>query len=267
MKTSDYKNSNKLDQSTWEDKYWSERKVNIMLKPGLFSSYDIYLCDSIIQKYIPKFSNRLARICEIGSGDGKLLKKIASMLGCQPLGVDYFKEAAIESANNGVRTIVADAFDKTFLKKYKNYFDVVFSYGFVEHIIPPKKAIKIHYEILKPGGYVIIQIPRLKGFNLIKAKIFRPEIIPFHNLNIMESNLLNEICQSNQIERLFCNNYGTFKFRFPMEKKNTRWYLLKAICYLEYIANPILRILFNGKGFETSFFSPAVMFIGRKKRN
>ncbi len=261
------KKSDGLKQSAWKNYYWSERKIRFMPRIGFFTSYDIYLCDSIISKYIPRFVNKKAKICEIGSGDGKLLKKISSMLGCQPLGVDYFKEAARESDKNGIKTIVADAFDRTFLKKYKNYFDVVFSYGFVEHIFPPEKAIKIHYEILKPGGYVIIQIPRLKGFNLLKAKLFRPEVIPFHNLNIMESDLLEEVCQSVEIEKLFCKNYGTFKFRFPMEKKNTRWYLLKAICCLEYIANPIFRLLFKDKGFETSFFSPAIMFIGRKKRS
>lgn len=259
--------SNKYKKSTWEDWYSGERKIHIKPKGGFFTSYDIYLCDSLIQRYIPRFSHRNAKICEIGSGDGKLLKKFASMFGCQPLGVEYSKEAAKEAAKNGVKTIVTDVFNKTFLKKYKNYFDVVFSYGFIEHIIPPEKAVKIHYDILKPGGYVVIQIPRFRGFNLLKIKFLRPDFIPLHNLNIMNEDVLEVVCQSPNIEKLFCKNYGTFKFRFPMEKKSIKYYLLRTICYLEYIINPVLRILFSDKGFETYSFSPAVMFIGRKKTN
>lgn len=257
--------SNKYKKSIWEDYYSVERKIHIKPKAGLFTSYDVYLCDSLIQKYVPRFSDRGAKICEIGSGDGKLLKKFASMLGCKPFGVEYSREAAKEAAKNGVKTIVKDVFDKEFLKKYKNYFDVVFSYGFVEHILPPERAVKIHCQLLKPGGYVIIQIPRFRGFNLLKARILRPDLIPLHNLKIMNEDSLEEACESDDIEKLFCKNYGTIKFRFPMEKKNMRYYLLKTVCYLEYIINPALRILFTDKGFETYLFSPAVMFIGRKK--
>lgn len=259
--------SNKYKQSWWEKWYSGERKIHIKPKGGFFTSYDIYLCDSIIQRYVPRFSNKNAKICEIGSGDGRLLKKFALMLGCKPIGVEYSLGAAKTAAKAGIKTIITDAFDKKFLKKYKNYFDVVFSYGFIEHILPPKKAVKIHYDILKPGGYVIIQIPRFKGFNLLKTKFLRPDFIPSHNLAIMEEEKLAAVSQSPNIEKLICKNYGTFKFRFPMEHKGIKYYLLKAACYLEYITNPLFRILFRDKGFETKFFSPAIIFIGRKKNN
>jgi SAM-dependent methyltransferase len=218
----------------------------------------------LISKYVPKFKNTEAKICEIGSGDGQLLKKFAQFLGCQPFGVEYSKEAAKQAKKNGVETIVTDAFDKNFLKKYQNYFDVVFSYGFIEHITPPERAVQIHLQLLKPGGYVIIQIPRFRGFNMLKLKILRPDFISLHNIEIMDEGMLEKICKSSQVKKLFCKNYGTFKLRFPMEKKNMKFYLLQIICLNEYLLNPLFRIIFKDRGFETYFFSPAVMFIGRK---
>lgn len=256
--------TNKYKRSIWDAYYSGEDKIHIKPKNGFFISYDVYLCDSLVQRYMPRFQNANAKICEIGSGDGKLLKKFSLMLGCKPYGVEYSKEAA-KWAIKDVKTIITDAFDESFLKKYKNYFDIVFSYGFIEHIMPSQKAAKIHFRLLKPGGYVIIQIPRFKGFNLLKAKLLRPELIPLHNLNIMNEDVLREVCQSPDIKELYCKNYGTFKLRFPMDKKNLRFYLLKTVCYLEYIINPLLRILFGDRGFETNLFSPAVIFIGRKK--
>lgn len=256
---------NKYIKSIWDGYYTGEGKIHIKPKNGFFISYDIFLCDSLVEKYIPKFSSSDAKICEIGSGDGKLLKKFSLMLRCKPYGVEYSRKAAKGASKIGVKTIFKDAFDENFLKKYKNYFDVVFSYGFIEHIMPPEKAAEIHYEILKPGGYVIIQIPRFKEFNLLKVKLLRPDLIPLHNLDIMNEDKLEAVCRSHDIETLFCGNYGTFKFRFPMDKKNIRYYLLKMVCYLGYIIDPLLRILFEKRGFETNLFSPAVMFIGRKK--
>jgi len=259
------KNLHKTDY--WNNYYSSEELIHVKLKAGLFTSYDIFLCDNILQKYIPKYRGKLKnqpKICEIGSGDGKLLKKLATMCGAKPYGIEYSKSAAEISKKNGITTIVSDAFDKNIIKKYKNKFDIVFSYGFVEHIIPPEKAIKLHLELTKPGGYFVVQIPRFKGFNFWRIKFFRPDLIPGHNLTIMNEDKLEKICKINGVQKIFCSNYGTYKLRIPMDKKNYKYYLLKFLCNIEYLLNPLSRLLFGNNGYETKFFSPAVIFIGRK---
>ncbi len=258
------KNLHKLKD--WEDYY--TKHAPLQVKSGFFNSYDIFLCDSLIAKHIPKFKGIKEKplICEIGSGDGKLLKKFALMLNREPLGIEYSKKAAKVAEKNGVKTIVADAFDKKFTTKFKNRFDVVFSYGFVEHIIPPEKAIDLHLELVKPGGYFIVQIPRFKGFNFLRLKLFRPDLIKNHNLEIMDEEVLGKLCKNPNVKKIYCGNYGTLKLRLPMENKDYKYYLLKLICSLDYILNPTLRMLFGTKGFETRLFSPSVMFIGQKKK-
>lgn len=256
-------------QQDWENYYSDNIPLQIKLKAGIFTSYDIFLCDSLINKYLPKHKSSKKTqpiICEIGSGDGKLLKKVAEIIGYKPYGIEYSKEAAKISKTNGVDVFVGDAFDKNVLNKFKNHFDVIFSYGFVEHIIPPEKAIKLHLDLIKPGGYFIVQIPRFKGFNLLRLKFFRPDLIKNHNLDIMNEDILEKLCKLPNVKKIYCGNYGTFKLRLPMDKKNFKYYLLKNICSLDYILNPLFRLIFKDKGFETSFFSPSVMFIGQKIR-
>lgn len=260
------KNLHKLQD--WENYYSDNIPLQVKLKAGLFTSYDIFLCDSILEKYIPRYNGQLKSqptICEIGSGNGKLVKKIAELLGYKPYGIEYSKEAAEISKKNGVDVFVGDAFDKKVANKFKNRFDAVFSYGFVEHIIPPEKAIKLHLSLVKPGGYFIIQIPRFKGFNFLRLKFFRPDLLKNHNLDIMNEDVLEKLCRLPNVKKIYCRNYGTFKLRLPMDKKNFKYYLLKGICSLDYILNPMLRLLFGSKGFETNFFSPSVMFIGKRK--
>ena len=254
----------------WDGYYSGEKLIKEKAKVGLFSSYDIYLCDTIIQKNIPHNNNSTKdkkKICEIGSGDGKLLKKIADLLNFSPYGIEYSKEGAKQASKRGIKTIIGDAFDQKIQKKYKNYFDLVFSYGFVEHIMPVEKAIKLHINYVKPGGYFIVQIPRFKKFNYLRVKFFMPELIPAHNLTIMEKEVLEKLCKMKNVKKIYSGNYGSYKLRLPMvNTKNTKYYLLKMLCSLEYLLNPLCRILFKDQGFETKMFSPAVMFIGKKTK-
>ena len=253
----------------WSRYYSHEKNISEMPKTGFFGSYDIYLCDTIVKQNIPKpktKNNTNPKICEIGSGDGKLLVKFAKMFNFIPYGIENSRDAALKSQSLGVQTIICDAFSKSIIKKYLNYFDIVFSYGFIEHILPPERAIKLHIDLAKPGGYVIIQIPRFKGFNWWRIKFFRPDLIKAHNMNIMEAKTLNRLCTEQGLKKVFCGNYGTFRIRIPMDKRDYKFYLLKILYLVEYLLNPILYRIFRDKGFETNFFSPAVMFIGRKKK-
>jgi len=254
----------------WDNYYIRNFPLEVKNKAGIFTSYDIFICDSLINRYIPKYQGpkkSQLTLCELGSGDGKLLKKFSKMIRYRPLGIEYSKEAAKLAEKNGIETIVGDVFDKKIISKYKNYFDAIFSYGFVEHIIPPDKAIKLHLDLIKPGGYFIIQIPRFKGFNLLRMRFFRPDLEKNHNLKIMNEDKLEKLCNIKGVRKIFCGNYGTLKLRIPMYDKSYKYYLLKAICTLDYIINPTLRLLFGDRGFETSFFSPSVMFIGQKTKS
>lgn len=258
---------NLYKQQNWKGFYANQKPIQSKPKNGIFTSYDIFLCDSFLQKYLPTSNNKVKskpKICEVGSGYGKLVKKIADMLGYEPYGIEYREEESIMARKNGVTVLVKDAFDKAVMDKYKNYFDVVFSYGFIEHIMPPEKAIKLHADLVKPDGYFVIQIPRFRGFNLWKLKFFRPDYVAVHNLDIMNADILEKLCSLPNTQKIFCANYGTIKLRIPMEKKGLKYYLLKTMCSIEYILNPLFRLLFRNKGFETDFFSPCVLYIGRK---
>ncbi len=260
---------NKYTKKEWDTYYEKERALHIRPKKyGIFSSYDIFLFQTLLKKYLPFYNgseNNKPKICEIGCGDGKLVRELADLFNYEAWGVEYSEAGIIQTNNRNVKTIFGDAFDQQLISAYRQSFDIVYSYGFVEHIIPPEKAVAVHLELLKPGGYFFIQIPRLKKFNYWKVKIFRPELIPLHNLEIMEEKKLRIACTRTDVEELFCKNYGTFKLRVPMDKKNFRYYLLKAICLSEYILNPLIKLSFNTKGFETRLLSPSILFIGKKR--
>ena len=256
---------NKYPLDAWEDYYKKEKKMHVSPRVGFFQAYDLYLCDSIFDKYLPynQGNKENMKICEIGFGDGKLLKKIADRFNYEPWGIEYSKEA-VQMAEKNVHGVLGDIFDENLANQYKEKFDVVFSYGFIEHIIPPEKAVQAHAKLLKKGGILVLQIPRFKKFNWLKAKIFRPDLLPLHNLAIMEQEVLQELGKKEGLKEIFCSNYGTLRLRLSMSKKDGWYYTLKLICLLEYFFNPLLRFVFGKRGLEPRLFSPAVMYIGKK---
>ena len=260
---------NKYSQNMRDEYYSWEKKHHVQIKKNsFFQSYDIFLCDEIFKKYLPKAShdNKL-KIVEIGSGDGKMLKKLAHMFDYDPVGLEYAPEWVKMWIANGVDTKLCDVFDEENIKPYLNHFDVVFSYGFIEHIIPVEKAIIQHLKLLKPGWYLVLQIPRLKWFNYWKFKFFRPDLIPLHNLDLMEDYILSKHCAwFPELKELVCKKYWTFKIRVPLLKQGRKYYLGKTIAYLEYITNPLLRLLFGKKGCESKTFSPSIIYIWQKKK-
>lgn len=107
-----------------------------------------------------------------------------------------------------------------------------------------------------------MQIPRLKGFNYRKFRLLRPDLIPLHNLDLMEEEVLSTSCAGfPELQEVVCKNYGTFKIRIPLVQNGRRYYLGKALSYFEYFSNPLLRIFFGKKGCESRWFSPAIIYI------
>lgn len=260
---------NKYSQNMRDDYYSGEKKHHVQIKKSsFFQSYDIYLCDEILKKYLPKWSkDHKLKIVELGSGDGKMLKKLWHMFHYDPVGLEYSPEWVKMWLANGVDTKLCDVFDEEDIKPYLNHFDVVFSYWFIEHIIPVEKAITQHLKLLKPGWYLVLQIPRIKRFNYRKFKFFRPDLIPLHNLDLMEDYVVSKHCAwFPELKELFCKKYWTFKIRVPLLKQWRKYHLGKILSYFEYVTNPLLRLLFGKKGCESKTFSPSIIYIWQKTK-
>lgn len=116
-------------------------------------------------RYIKNFGDENIKILEAGSGSGRVVKYLYDNGFQNIFGIELNQEAV-------------DEFNKEFPKLHmmqgdilnmpfeKNSFDVVLSYGVVEHfpigLADPMRTI---YDILRPGGIAIITVPSV---NLIR---------------------------------------------------------------------------------------------------
>lgn len=238
--------------------------------------YDDYLLWQVV---LPKIFPQGARgrsVVEIGSAPGHFLVRFANTLGAEPFGVEYTRHgvdknrAIFEAAGfNAGNVIEADFFSNAFLDANLGRFDIVVSRGFIEHFDDVKTVVERHLAIAKDGGVILIIIPNLLGIYYPWTKIFNSEQLPLHNLEIMKIENFRNACAVSGVEVLRCGYFGTFSFwMFTAPTKATITNgIIRLLHYLQRCLNVVFRLLFSKRGFESSFFSPNLIFIARKSKN
>lgn len=229
------------------------------------------LWNSVFPKYLPKIQK--AKAIEIGSAPGHFLLKLKQAFGYIPYGVEYSENGAetnrqvfIDNNISGENVIYEDFFSDKFHRQYREAFDIVISRGFVEHFTDLNDAIDKHLSLLKNGGYIIVDIPNLRGFNYLTTWLFHKEILPMHNLNIMEIEKFLRLFDKPSLIKLFCGYYGTFLLSLD---RPTSSHLLKyaqrILFMIQRLINVFFCLILKNKGLESRFFSPRLIYIGIKK--
>jgi SAM-dependent methyltransferase len=189
--------------------------------PGFYSvffkktfNYDVHLLDYIV---IPEIIHEMEKINNI------------------PLG--------------SINVINADFFSFNSVKKY----DIVFSYGFIEHFKDIEGVIKRHVNLLNENGKLLIVLPNLRGISGWFLKITDPNLYRKHNLKSMDIDLLKDISRKiglkeievglygkphvwinasspidSKIIRLFVKIFNGFSQRIPLKN-----YLLSPLIYIK----------------------------------
>lgn len=209
------------------------------------------------------------RIIEVGCAPGERILEFSARYNYIPYGVEYtepgvcsvrtkFKTRGIPAEN----CIFSNVFDPTFQALYKNSFDSVISLGVIEHFTNVRDAIDAHLNILKPGGKLLIMIPRLRGIYFPLTRLFAPGLIAKHNLSIMKLKFFRALFPESAIAPLFCGHYGVLNFGMLQGESKTQKLFVKFLQLSQVIFNPILR---HCHFFENSLTSPYLMYIGIKK--
>ncbi len=132
---------------------------------------------------------KTGKIFELGCGGSSLLARSAC-LGWEVSGID-FNQAALAHLQSFLKSkeyrhshlINADIF-KYDCGHLSETYDILVSFGFLEHFNNPTQILKKWTKIVRPGGLVISIIPNLYSFNAGIFKKFDPD---FWNMHVVFS--------------------------------------------------------------------------------
>ena len=204
--------------------------------------------------------NSQKTMLEIGCSPARFLAYIAKYFHYYPEGIDYLSRSKLiceETLRNmGVHDF--KIFEEDFLAwRFKKKYDLVCSFGFIEHFSNPEIVIRKHISVTKKSGIVIIGIPNFGGWQkLLHSKLDKNNFLR-HNISIMNLDYFDYICRKYNIKKLYSNYHGGL-FDFWWNNKNPSPIQRIAYIILRIIARAVGKLKLNNK-----YLSPYIIFIGR----
>jgi len=152
----------------WDNIYGRRPSRHYFPNPFLFRNDDEL--DVLFRRLLSPDNTK--RLLEVGAGGSIWLPYFARRFHFHVYGIDFSKngcEAArrnLSSSGERGEIVCADFFGVG--PEWDDFFDVVFSNGFIEHFEDPKITLTLMKKVLKPGGLLITVIPNTRGlvFNL-----------------------------------------------------------------------------------------------------
>ena len=224
-----------------DEKYWNEgysEQEFVELTGGA-------LVD-LLNKYLENGKHK--NCLEIGSFPGSYIPAIGRK-GYQLNGIDFNKRNAEELpkwlSSQGLavgKFWSGDFFE--FIKDHPARYDLVCSFGFIEHFENYKEVIQLHIDLLKPSGKIIITTPNFRGWmQYLPHKFFDNENLKKHNIKSMNPAAWRKLLEANGFEIRFHGYFGKYYFWVDenQQRSKLQLFMLKNVNRLIFNLNKIIK--------------------------
>jgi 2-polyprenyl-3-methyl-5-hydroxy-6-metoxy-1,4-benzoquinol methylase len=167
---------------------------------------------------------------EIGCAPGAITAEFCCRQGYEAHGVDYAADPAqIDKylRSNGVKVGAIHRADFRNWDPGRKY-DIVASFGFIEHFERADVIADRHFELVRPGGYVVITLPHFAHGQKVLHWAFNKEILRYHNTRCMNLAFMKGTAKRNRAEILLANYVGGH-FRFNIRNVRRSWLMERVV--------------------------------------
>lgn len=233
--------------------YWDKKRICVSPTP-------VYIFHRLFARLLPRQEGM--RLMELGCGGGNFLLYFGREFQYIVSGIDWcpgLDELKTVLEREGVK--VGRLVEADFLNYHSDEeFDVVASFGFIEHFDDSVRIVRRQLKMVRPGGYAIIEVPHFKGIQGFLRRIIDSKDFHRHNIELMSPTRVRRIVESEGFHILYCDYFKTFRF----------WagdsFFSKFVATLSERIEITLRIL-RMDNIPNRPFSPYVVCIARKERH
>ena len=210
-----------------------------------------------VAKHLPRGDG--LSFLEVGCAPGGILAEFCARLGYEAHGVDFAADPReIENFLRGEGVRVGEIHRADFLTwRPERRYDIVASFGFIEHFENADEVVDRHFRLARPGGRVVITMPNFaRGQKLLHA-VFDRENLRLHNTKIMNLGFLRRAAARNRA-RLVEARYAGGPYAFWVEDDGKlSWLRLR----LKWRADALLRGVSRRLPAENSWLSPFLVAV------
>lgn len=249
------------DSGFWDD-YWAGCRI-----PSAVDYADPFdRCLAAALK--DALAGRKGSVLEVGCAPGKWLAFMAVEMGLTPSGIEYSEAGMaatlknLKALNVAYGEILCGDF---FSIEPEARFDVVMSFGFIEHFNDPDAVIDRHLAWLKPGGTLVLGVPNFRGIYGPIQRMLDKAILDAHNLDVMSLDYLGKAAAGRGLEVRFLRYIGSFEPALPIPPRRTRNPLLLAMKLALRVARRIRRLkIFDNM--NNAIISSYMLMVCEKRR-
>jgi SAM-dependent methyltransferase len=162
---------------------------------------------SVLARHLPT-DPRLSCV-EVGAYPGGHLCYLTKRFGYAPTAIDFREDVDDIARLFAFNSLPPpNIIKEDFLSYSGEKFDIVTSFGFVEHFTDPQRVIRKHTNITRPRGYVVITVPHFWGLQaLFRHAVLSTEALDelyrTHNFDIMHLGALKTALRKSGLRILF----------------------------------------------------------------
>lgn len=181
---SDRKSSNDYWENEWE-KFDPSEEISLDEKDSKNLLY-ILIAKNLRKVFSLNNIKPNSTFFEIGCGGSRWLPFFAKEFGFKVGGVDY-TDSGVAGALNACKhsnikaNIIKGDYEQMSSALSGERFDVVASFGFVEHFEDTKQCISHIMKVSKKNGIIITIIPNMAGLYGLGYKLLKPSVYAIHN--------------------------------------------------------------------------------------
>jgi SAM-dependent methyltransferase len=188
-----------VEKEFWEEEYyWAN--VQPPCLPDLDMPFDQSMAHAL-ERLAP--AQQGERVIEIGCAPAKWLAYYGQRFGVIADGVEYSEKGAnLSQANLDALGLEGKIHHADFFTTDAERYDVVLSFGFIEHFDDLEGVFARHLDFVKPGGRLVIGVPNFRGLNKTLQRWSDPAYLALHNLRAMDPALYRRLGAEHGLERL-----------------------------------------------------------------
>ena len=205
---------NLVKQSYWNQNWdASELAKPIDISKGIFKNPQSRRLHLLFRRYLSDLPVGTT-LLEVGCANSYFLPYFATEYGFSVTGLDYSEKgceqakAILERDEIDGGVVCSDMFAPP--DKMRNAFDIVISFGVVEHFTPTTRALDALNVFLRLGGMIITLIPNMNGLVAFMQKQVNRQIYDLH-VSLTKNGLLSAHRDSG-FDCLFCDYYTFVDF-------------------------------------------------------
>jgi SAM-dependent methyltransferase len=230
---------------TYWDRYWSGVTLPREHRHTPRSHYLNAILD-VFDRWLPRDAGLTA--AEIGGAPGQYLAYLHRSVGYGVTCIDFSDIGCAKTVENfrllGISGDVIQA-DITTDVGDLPAFDVVYSFGLIEHFPDRRGIVENHVRLVKPGGYLVLGVPNFRGLTGWFMRTLAPSTYATHEISAMDLDGWVEFERAFRLQVVWKDYIGGFEPGIFARREDERPGTL--VPYL--IARGLQRILSRRLGF------------------